>query len=645
MCWRIKEHLFVARVCCDDIGKFAGRNSVAFEFAQWLVHKCLLQDRIVTQFDLMHTLEELTKITPAKDNETLARILENIKQFNLEFTAKRRNDAAVDSLQSSKFLSSVELQQTLPAVPPTLEQNYRALFDDWLLLYQQQHEQIPPRADKIFAGFVQNLMQQNILGTEKESAFYRFCFETAIEKCFTERSSTNDSNVMAVASSSSSLEHPNVRLAFKAVDAFARLVVVLVKHAVDKITLFQRVLIVASQILHRDYTQKQSFNQKPYHRFFAELLRGLATLEPSFEPFLLPLLFQFAEVFHQFQPTQYAGFAFAWLDLISQRSFMPKILKDPKGWPIMQQLLVELFQFLEPYLRNAKLTPPIRLLYKGTLRILLVLLHDFPEFLCDYHLSLCDVIPTTCLQLRNLILSAFPRTMKLPDPFTPNLKVDLLAEIKDPPHILSNYLQALVESNIKVDLDLFLKTCEPISFLNELIPKLQLTSQEMVTAKGTKYNVPLINSLVIYVGNHAIIEFEGVQGFATLSGASMEIFRYLTQNLDMEGRYLLFNAIANQLRYPNNHTHYFSRLILYLFAEAPQEIVQEQITRVLVERLIVHRPHPWGLLITFIELIKNPIYHFWTRSFIRCAPEIERLFDHVGSSLATHSKKEPPPPS
>lgn len=38
-----------------------------------------------------------------------------------------------------------------------------------------------------------------------------------------------------------------------------------------------------------------------------------------------------------------------------------------------------------------------------------------------------------------------------------------------------------------------------------------------------------------------------------------------------------------------------------------QEIIQEQITRVLLERLIVNRPHPWGLLITFIELIKVSI--------------------------------------
>jgi len=50
---------------------------------------------------------------------------------------------------------------------------------------------------------------------------------------------------------------------------------------------------------------------------------------------------------------------------------------------------------------------------------------------------------------------------------------------------------------------------------------------------------------------------------------------------------------------------------------------------VLLERLIANRPHPWGLLITFIELIKNPRYNFWSHRFTRCATEIERLFEHV----------------
>ncbi|KAL6320003.1 hypothetical protein AAG906_003100 [Vitis piasezkii] len=82
---------------------------------------------------------------------------------------------------------------------------------------------------------------------------------------------------------------------------------------------------------------------------------------------------------------------------------------------------------------------------------------------------------------------------------------------------------------------------------------------------------------------------------------------------------------------PTTHT-FFSFVLLYLFVEASQEIIQEQITRVLLERLIVNRPHPWGLLITFIELIKNSRYNFWSRTFTRCAPEIEKLFESVSRS-------------
>jgi CCR4-NOT transcription complex subunit 1 len=40
----------------------------------------------------------------------------------------------------------------------------------------------------------------------------------------------------------------------------------------------------------------------------------------------------------------------------------------------------------------------------------------------------------------------------------------------------------------------------------------------------------------------------------------------------------------------------------------------------------VNKPHPWGLLITFIELIKNPSYDFWRHDFVRSSKEIEQLF-------------------
>lgn len=115
--------------------------------------------------------------------------------------------------------------------------------------------------------------------------------------------------------------------------------------------------------------------------------------------------------------------------------------------------------------------------------------------------------------------------------------------------------------------------------------------------------------------------------------AETELFMMLVEGLNEEGRYHVLNAITNQLRYPNNHTHFFSCLLLFIFAEAPHEGLKEQITRVLLERLLANRPHPWGLLITFIELLKNPKYNFWRHSFAHCDPYIERLFEKVTNAV------------
>ena len=53
----------------------------------------------------------------------------------------------------------------------------------------------------------------------------------------------------------------------------------------------------------------------------------------------------------------------------------------------------------------------------------------------------------------------------------------------------------------------------------------------------------------------------------------------------------------------------------------------------------MNRPHPWGLLITFIELIKNPTFDFWSHEFVHCAPEIEKLFDSVARSCVAQGQK------
>merc|ERR1719327_1235797 len=161
-----------------------------------------------------------------------------------------------------------------------------------------------------------------------------------------------------------------------------------------------------------------------------------------------------------------------------------------------------------------------------------------------------------------------------------------------------------------------------------LLEKLVLPVEE-AEAAGTQFNVPLLSALLLYVGMHMPTGGSSAMYGLTPSNPSLEVFVFLAHELSAEGRYLFISAIANHLRYPNAYTHYFSCVLLYLFAETENGAVQEQITRVLLERLIVHRPHPWGLLITFIELIKNPRYQFWLHPFVTCAPEVEKLFQSV----------------
>jgi CCR4-NOT transcription complex subunit 1 len=208
--------------------------------------------------------------------------------------------------------------------------------------------------------------------------------------------------------------------------------------------------------------------------------------------------------------------------------------------------------------------------------------------------------------------------------------------------------QAILEShNLPAQVENFLKTGNPTSFVQQLcnrvrtrVTKPGITKPGKSSATPIKgavmtvdYNIPLINSLVLHIGVEAIAKLNaGPSGGSVNNTRSMELLQSMALALDGEGRYHFFNAIANQLRYPNSHTHYFSCVFLYLFAEAREEGLKEQITRVLLERLIVHRPHPWGLLITFIELIKNDRYKFWHHRFTHCEPDIKRLFESVARS-------------
>ncbi|KAG2243118.1 hypothetical protein Bca52824_095035 [Brassica carinata] len=614
-----------------------GRNKSATDFSISLLQSLVTEESSVIS-ELHSLVDALAKLSSKSGSpESLQQLIDIIRNpvtntsdhsdsaIGIENNDKQSKDKKVVYNTTANIEENTNLE-FVESESAGFRIRVSTLFESWYQICE-----VSGANETACSQYVLHLHETGLLkGDNTTESFFRILLELSVAHCI----SSEEISSGAVQSPQQA-QSPS----FLIIDIYAKLVFSILKYLPEqesssKLFLLSEIMAVTVRSIQKDAEDKKtSLIPRPYFRLFINWLLDLCSLDPGTDGANFQVLSAFANAFHALQPLKIPAFSFAWLELVSHRSFMPKLLtvNGQKGWPYVQRLLVDLLQFLEPFLRNAELGGPVNFLYKGTLRVLLVLLHDFPEFLCDYHFTFCDVIPSSCIQMRNIILSSFPRNMRLPDPSTPNLKIDLLPEIVEAPCILSEVDAALKAKQMKNDVDEYLASRQQNSaYLSELKQKLLLSSSEASSAE-TRYSVPLINSLVLYTGIQAIQQLQAGETQAQ-NVVALHMFKYLSMELDTEGRYLFLNAIANQLRYPNNHTHYFSFIMLYLFFESDQEIVQEQITRVLLERLIVNRPHPWGLLITFIELIKNPRYGFWKQSFIRCAPEIEKLFESVARS-------------
>lgn len=257
---------------------------------------------------------------------------------------------------------------------------------------------------------------------------------------------------------------------------------------------------------------------------------------------------------------------------------MPKLLlsENREGWSAFHKLLLSLFKFLAPFLKEADLQLAARDLYRGTLRLLLVLLHDFPEFLGEYYFSLCDVIPPRCIQLRNIIISAFPLSIVLPDPHLRNIKFDSIPEMGPIPPILSDFASGVKNVDLRNGLDQYLLSRGTPTFLASLKDRLRLS---VVPEGATEtYNLSLINSLVMYIGVSSVAQAKARSGSSVFvpSDPGVVALQYLATNLDVEGEVIICS--------PSDHV-----FIYYLRTTPPLELHGAPLA-------ISQRPYPLVLL-------------------------------------------------
>ncbi|OAX43815.1 Not1-domain-containing protein [Rhizopogon vinicolor AM-OR11-026] len=581
-------------------------------FAAGLIRECLSSDPpVASQNQLTYSIEVLGQLAQAgKANEEVNRLLDDLRGVR----------------RPSVTLPTEGMVARQPSVKPETEQLREKLFvwfQQWVTIFQRSHS-----PEKAFVPFISQLTKQGILKVEDISSFFfRVCAEASV-----------NSYIKCMAAG-------EFDYAFQALDAMSRLIVYIIKYHGDAsgidndqakvhyLTKILSIFVLVFANMHEE--QGVLFQQKPFFRFFSSLISDLHSIAEHLGSAYFHLLIAISDTFSSLQPTYFPGFAFSWLCLISHRLFMPKLLlsENREGWSAFHKLLLSLFKFLAPFLKEADLQLASRDLYRGSLRLLLVLLHDFPEFLSEYYFSLCDVIPPRCIQLRNIILSAFPMSIILPDPHLRNTKLDSIPEMGPIPPILSDFASGLKSADLRNNLDQYLFNRGTPSFLTTLKDRLRLPG--VPEGSTESYNLSLINSLVMYIGVSSVAQAKTRSGSSVFvaSDPGVVALQYLASNLDVEGQHHLLSSMVLHLRYPNAHTHWFSSLLLHLFVEVKDDRFREVMTRVLLERFIVHRPHPWGALVTFIELLRNSKYEFWNKEFIRVAPEVTMLLESVARSI------------
>ncbi|KAJ1733954.1 CCR4-NOT core subunit cdc39 [Coemansia biformis] len=590
----------------------AGRPA-AVSFATRLVRKALAGGAVaVDARAFAQTLQSLARLAQGgRAPAAVSQLLDDV----------RGTQAPVpDAATSTPAAAAAPAPASLPALAEETA-SYQNILHNWTRVCEH-----PAAGDAELATLVRQLVQQTPLQEPRvEAAFFRACVDAAVASYVPgtqpDRAAPRDGHQTA--------------------DALVRLVVYLMRLGVggagggaslQPARMF--LSSVALAIVHAHTTAPEAFGgqQRAYFRLLCGLLSELHAARRGDEPWCTEETFHgvialLGEMLQMLVPAFVPGFAFVWLMLVSHRFFFPRLAERPECWPVAAGLLEAQLQFLEPFIVAGRITPALKLLYRGTVCVVLVVLHDFPEFLASYALRLCDAVPASCVQLRNLLLSAYPRSMRLPEPLTPNLKIDLLPDIARSPDIPFAYTAALESTGLVADLDAFLQKQQPADFGAGVIGRLQ----EGDAGETARYNTPVVNAFVLHAVVRITLTGDEAAREAT-QRAALDMFRALLGAADPEGRYLVISAIANQLRFPSSHTYLCSRMVLALFAKS-SEAVRECIARVLVERILVNRPFPWGLLVTLIELLRNPFYAFWSHEFTHASPQIADILAAVAKSI------------
>ena len=216
----------------------------------------------------------------------------------------------------------------------------------------------------------------------------------------------------------------------------------------------------------------------------------------------------------------------------------------------------------------------------ATLRILDIIRRECPDVLVKYHFDILHSAPDNAVQIRNIILSAVPSTIKhLPSPTDPNLSVESIPGAKEVPEVLSSFEKYLEGSrtasgslpSLRGQVDFFMRTDISDGEREQTVVQMANKIYMIKTADDGKPD-KVIHALVLMIMKKAAQENKfGKHGLAT------RLLEDLSMKLSMEELQLLVNAVINELRYVSKYMWLASYILLQLI-NSPQEQHQKLVS-------------------------------------------------------------------
>ncbi|CAK7224233.1 CCR4-NOT core subunit cdc39 [Sporothrix curviconia] len=514
------------------------------------------------------------------------------------------------------------------------------VFEEWVLLSQR-----PNIPENISFIFVEQMRARGII-TNRDDLFLftRFAIDKSVERfdiAVQSGESTNDG--------------------FVAIDSVAKFVAIIVQaygsegsnsssssrsdaaategRSSPRADLLDSILALAMMILNYHHLHREDlYNQRVFFRFFSMLLVSINNVsEHLSDTDRNEILRRFAVRFNDLGPAMFPFFVYGWVEIIKHRIFMPSLLRaaGDDGWAAYTKILKQFLTFTGEQLKISESTTMARELLRASLKLLLVIYHDFPDYLAANHVELVQCLPPYLVQPISIVLFATPSSIpKPPDPALPGLRLDQMEEASIAPYGRYQPGPLLSSMGLAALLDQALENGPSEEVVAHV--KYAMSKTETKTAGSTWGRVPIasnvavVDAVVAHIGNHVATRASNGGPMFTASGADMATLSMILHELTPEGRYYMICSIVNQLRYPNAHTNFFALALLEIFghdmADPEETEIREQICRVLFERIVNYWPQPWGLLAVITELVKNDKFFFFDLPFIKAAPELSERF-------------------